>query len=125
LASAGRPDDGFFSHLSDAWLAGYRGNCARLLGQPKDAIKSLQLGLGTIGPERPSDRSGVLADLAAAHGQQGDVEQACYFLIESFDLAKRSESRSAQDRIRGIRKNSLAQYSASKAVQEVDARLGS
>ena len=88
LAAAVNPDNGFFRHLDSAWLAGYRGNCARLLREPSEAIASLEHGLRvkTISSERAGHRSGVLADLAAAYalpGQSQDVQQACALLVEA------------------------------------------
>jgi tetratricopeptide (TPR) repeat protein len=123
LAAVVSPDDGFFCHLSDAWLAAYRGNCERLLGQPAAAIEALELALGSIGADQAGSRSGVVADLAAAYASQGDADHACGLLTEAWDLAGQSGRKVAWERIRGVRQRDLAAYADSTIVRQLDELL--
>ena len=126
LAAAASPDDGFFRHLDSAWLAGYRGNCARLLNQPREAITALELGLQSISSERHGHCSGVLADLAAAYALPGvtqDIDRACALLGDSLTLADHSGASVARQRITGILEHELRPWTDAPAVRELDHRL--
>lgn len=124
LAEVTRPDDGFFRHLSAAWLGGYRGNCERLLRQPGQAVEALEGALQSISPAHASSRSGVLADLAAAYAMGGDGDHAAGLLTESLELASRSGVTVARERILGIRRHELAGCANSAAVRQLDELLG-
>jgi tetratricopeptide (TPR) repeat protein len=127
LAGAATPDDGFFRHLDGAWLAGYRGNCARLLKEPTEAISALELGLQSISSERAGHRSGVLADLAAAYalpGRTQDIDRACALLADSLILADHSGASVAQQRISGILRHELHPWTNAPEVRDLDQRLG-
>jgi len=123
LATVASPDEGFFHHLSDAWLMAYRGNCERLLRQPSEAIHALELALKSNGIDQAGSRSGVMADLAAAYASQGDVDHACGLLAESWELAGRSGRKVAQERIKGVRQRQLSLYTQSTAVRRLDQLL--
>lgn len=60
-------DDGFFCDWSPARLAGYRGNCAVLLGRPAEAANVLEAALAETPANLVPQRAGVLADLGAAY----------------------------------------------------------
>ncbi|SRR5579875_709821 len=125
LLAIRQPADGFFSHISDRWLLGYRGNCERLLNKPMAAVHHLEQALSEKlhGQLSASSRSGVLADLAAALAQHGEGDQAASVLIQSLDLAVSSGVSIAVQRIRGIRRRHLGCFADNPLVKQLDERL--
>jgi hypothetical protein len=67
-------------------LAGFQGTCYLLLGQPKAAREALANVLALRSPTDVKGRSLARLDLAAAHIQERDVEQACAAVVEALAI---------------------------------------
>ncbi|MBJ7597065.1 MAG: helix-turn-helix transcriptional regulator [Candidatus Dormibacteraeota bacterium] len=128
LAEAeGCVEDGFLRSWDQAQLAGYRGNCAQLLGRWQEAISILDETLPNIPPTMLNQRAAVLTNLAAAHSQEGQdgVEQACGLLRQALDIAGPARLVAAQQRIAGVRQRRLRPFTRMPAVQQLDEQLRS
>lgn len=87
LATASPRPAGFFNPWDPDRLAGFRGSCALALRRSDEAVAILTGALDRT-PSAFTERPAVLADLAAAHAQKGDVERACTLLSEATALAR-------------------------------------
>jgi tetratricopeptide (TPR) repeat protein len=119
LASAGDPDDGFFGYLDANRLTGCRGTCAMLLRRPRAAGTLLESALEHAPNAPVEERSVLVADLAAAHAMQGEVEEACVLLRRSLTICG-PDNAARIGRVRAIRGTHLAAWSTVPAVRDLD-----
>lgn len=108
LAATGEPDRGFFAHWStspQARLAGYRGNCAQLLGDSREATGVIQDALDGVDESLRSVRSTIIADLAMAYAKEGETEHAAELLGRSLDLCSDTGLVAHVQRVIGVRRH--------------------
>jgi hypothetical protein len=104
--------------------AAFRGSCAQLLGRPAEAIAVLTRVLAAWTPARPpGERAAALTDLAAAHAQQGDVEEACARLAQAAAIVERGDMPERKQRIVGVRHRCLGRWPQHPFVRRLDDRL--
>jgi tetratricopeptide (TPR) repeat protein len=72
--AARRPRAAFFTN---AYLEGERGVALSRLGKRAAAQQVLEAALGSLDPEKVKTRPRLLSALAAAHVQQGNIDEAC------------------------------------------------
>ncbi len=123
LAQASSRSGDFFDHWDSARLAGFRGNCAVLLGQPGEAIPVLESVARNTSPTLVSPYTAVLTDLAAAYGQRGEVERACAILGDVLTTASRAGRPERAGRVQRTRNAHLAGWADSHAVRALDDHL--
>ncbi len=122
LASTSARGDGIFVCCDPAWLAGFAGNCALLLGRPRVASSILE---ETLAAELAltSQRSAVLTDLGAAYAQQGEVDRACELMGEAVAVASAARLAEYVARARRARREHLVAWADSSAVRQLDEKL--
>jgi tetratricopeptide (TPR) repeat protein len=125
VQEAREPDDGFFSDWAPGRLAGYRGNCAVLLGRPAEAATILEAALAATPDNLIPQRAGVLADLGAAyaHPKLRHLDQSCAFLSQSLHTAHRGAAMERVQRVVGIRERYLQAWRREPAVRRLDEQL--
>ena len=87
LAMAVQADIILLGPRTDVDLAGYRGNCAVLLGRDHIAAELLRGAVDLAPRERATLRAVLLNDLGAALARLNELEQACLAFRQSLDLA--------------------------------------
>lgn len=122
LAGAPAPDPGFFGYLDRERLAGCRGTCAVVLGQPGEAVAVLTGVLTSTPGELAAERSILLTDLAAAYAQQAEVAQACDALSRSLALGAAGDANRIE-RILAVRHRYLSRWSDAPEVRRLDEQL--
>lgn len=108
----------FFASWSAEFVGKYRGLGLLALDRPVGAVRALLSALQSTGEN--VSRGTLLADLTAAHGASGDVEQACAYAQHALDLVGGTRPRTLQ-RLRGARQR--FRHVAHQAVDELDDRL--
>lgn len=101
----------------------YRGNVAVLSGDLDDALVILDATLQAMPAGTVSNRSSVLADLAATQARRGDIDAACALLGESFTIARAAGLDHRTQRALGIRQRDLGQWERERVVRELDEAL--
>jgi tetratricopeptide (TPR) repeat protein len=128
VLSHAEPDDtGLLAHWQDAalaHLATYRGSCAQLLGDTKEATTAIEDALGGLSPSLVGIRSSVMTDLAAAYAREEKVEHACQLLTQSLELSADAGLVAHVQRAVKVRRH-LARWQDAPAVRELDDRLRS
>jgi tetratricopeptide (TPR) repeat protein len=114
-----RPRLAFFD--SDR-LAGERGVALARLGQPDAAQDVLASALASLDPSVVKTRPRLLAALATAHVQQGDVDRACELGAEALGIAAQQEVQPNLQDVRKLRLD-LEPWRDSQAVKDLDEQL--
>jgi tetratricopeptide (TPR) repeat protein len=125
IEGPGTQDDVLWAHWSPARIDTYRGNCARLLHRPAEAISVLESLLGRLDPRVIPARTLPLADLAVAYAEQGEIERACELLTESLMAANEAGYPEGARRVVDVRSTALAGRGGVSAVRHLDELLGS
>jgi len=123
LAQAPRRSGDYFYHWDETRLAGFRGNCAVLLGRPEEAIPILEETERNTSQELTSPYVSVLTDLAAAHGQRGDLEHACELLHRVLHIVNQARIPEKAARVRRVRRRYLDRWLDTAAVRRLDDHL--
>lgn len=125
IQEARDPDQGFFSDWSQARLAGYRGNCAVLLGRPAEAAAILEKALEETAIELVPQRAGMLADLGSTYAQPTllDIDHSCALLSESLRMSNKMGVVERVQRVVGVRERYLEPWRTAQAVKRLDEEL--
>lgn len=111
LATAERRFDGVTADNTPVWLSFFNADChaARLKGrclmrldQPGAAVSALHEALTLLPATFVRERSGTLIDLAHAHVQLKQVEEACHVATQADVLARRTRSERNRHRLRQL-----------------------
>lgn len=100
----------------------FRGKAAMLSGHPDQAIPLLGNALELLDPSM-ANRSRIIADIAAAYAQLGEIEHACALLSRALDLDRETGLVGSMPRMRNIRNRELWRHAAEPAVRGLDERL--
>jgi tetratricopeptide (TPR) repeat protein len=103
-------------------LAGERGVALARLGQPDAAQDVLAPALASLDPSVVKTRPRLLAALATAHVQQGDVDRACELGTEALGIAAQQEVQPNLQDVRKLRLD-LEPWRDSQAVKDLDEQL--
>jgi tetratricopeptide (TPR) repeat protein len=103
-------------------LAGERGVALARLGQPDAAQDMLAPALASLDPSVVKTRPRLLAALATAHVQQGDVDRACELGVEALGIAAQQEVQPNLQDVRKLRLD-LEPWRDSEAVKDLDEQL--
>jgi hypothetical protein len=103
-------------------LAGERGVALTRLGQPDAAQDVLAPALASLDPSVVKTRPRLLAALATAHVQQGDVDKACELGVEALGIAAQQEVQPNLKDVRKLRLD-LEPWRDSQAVKDFDEQL--
>ena len=103
-------------------LAGERGVALARLGQPDAAQDVLASALASLDPSVVKTRPRLLAALATAHVQQGDVDRACELGAEALGIAAQQEVQPNLQDVRKLRLD-LEPWRNSQAVKDLDEQL--
>jgi hypothetical protein len=103
-------------------LAGERGVALARLGQPDAAQDVLAPALASLDPSVVKTRPRLLAALATAHVQQGDVDRACELGAEALGIAAQQEVQPNLQDVRKLRLD-LEPWRDSQAVKDLDEQL--
>jgi tetratricopeptide (TPR) repeat protein len=122
LVSVSARHRGFFGYWDDARLLGCRGTCSVLVSESDAAVRMLSDALAATPPHLTEERSVLLADLAAAYAQQGEVEGSCEALQRALVLGAPNDTNRI-GRVVGVRRERLAAWDDSAAVKQFDDRL--
>ncbi len=127
-----RPDERRGDDVRGQWpsdtniVAAFRGNSARLLGEPVEAVEILS---GVVqawpGARPPGERIAALTDLAAAHAELGAIDHACDLLAETTRILSRHDHPERARRVVGIRQRYLTPWNGEGMVRRLDEQLAS
>jgi transcriptional regulator with XRE-family HTH domain len=120
IEGPGTRDEVLWAHWSPARLDSYRGNCARLLHRPAEAISVLESVLGQLDSRVIPARTNPLADLAVAYAERREVEHACHLLSDAFTAASGAGYPEGVSRVADLRGSALASYGDMPAVRRLD-----
>jgi hypothetical protein len=99
-----------------------RAICAVHLGQPRDVINTLDP--STLdGHPSTGWRAARMADLAAAHAQAGDQDEAVRLLLRAVDLVEAARDPWRMLRVQGTRQRWLPNNHSGAGIEELDRRL--
>jgi hypothetical protein len=104
------------------YLAGERGVALARLGQSGAAQDMLAPALASLDPSMVKTRPRLLAALAVAHVQQGDVDRACELGAEALGIAAQQEVQPNLQDVRKLRLD-LEPWRDSQAVKDLDEQL--
>jgi hypothetical protein len=104
-------------------LVGFRGTSHLLLRQPKAARQALAEVLTLRSPTDVKGRSLATLDLAAAHIQEGEVEQACAAVVEALRIPAAQRVDPIRRRGRAVLVD-LAPWDAYQAVRDLRDQVG-
>jgi hypothetical protein len=103
-------------------LAGFRGNCALLLGRDREAAEVLARAADDATPDRATLRAVLLNDLGAALARLAEVDAACAAFMKSLDLADETGAAVHAQRVAGAARY-LDLWRSSPAVGALEERL--
>jgi ATP/maltotriose-dependent transcriptional regulator MalT len=89
-------------------LAGFKGYCQLATGRCGEAAVSLERTLRTLSPSAGKQRSVVLADLAQARAQQGELEESARLVGSAITQLQRSWYATGVERVDGVRRRLAA-----------------
>lgn len=121
LARARGEPVGLLAQYDHARVELYRGSVEIMLRRPNDAISALDRALA--GSTTAHYRSAALNDLAAAHLQKKELEQACECLRRALAIAVEAQLPERLQSISAIRRLHLARWAGEPAVKQLDDRL--
>jgi tetratricopeptide (TPR) repeat protein len=122
LSNARIQPTGYFIGWSTHWLSSYEADCAIRLEQYRQAASLLEALLKTSNPA-PYHRLALLADLAVAYANEGEIPQSCATLSEAITIATTLQVPQQFQHIDGIRKRHLADQHHEPAVRRLDEQL--
>jgi transcriptional regulator with XRE-family HTH domain len=114
-------EDSYGIGFTRSRLSAYQGTCYMRLHQPESAIKALTQGLNSSESPEVFKRL-ILADLAEASIQAGDIDRACSYLIQSLELIAHQNSIRSLGDIRKLRQR-LERWSTAQAIKNLDDKL--
>jgi lipopolysaccharide biosynthesis regulator YciM len=123
LAQAGTHSADFFDHWDETRVAGFRGNCAVLLGESDQAVSILEKVARTTDRSLVGPYTAVLTDLATAYAQRGEVDHACGILGDVLVTAQVARMPERAERVRRARNSHLRRYAHTQAVHRLDNHL--
>jgi transcriptional regulator with XRE-family HTH domain len=103
-------------------FVGYKGVCYLRLKQPELAITALTEGMNLTNSLSPRQLSIIIADVAEAYRQQGQIEEACKLAIQALKMTDQTKSCLVLQRLRKIRLN-LEPCKTLQSVEEFDAHM--
>jgi tetratricopeptide (TPR) repeat protein len=108
--------------FDDARLAALAGACYRQLGKTAAAERTLQDALAALDPSCTRRRSEALLELALVQLEKEDIDEACRFAGQSYEVALAAGSVIGQRRV-GEFRSGLDQWSNTEAVRNLDEQL--
>lgn len=112
----------WFDFFDESRLNGFAGYTNLRADRHDDALTLLSATLSHLPDQAVKQRAVVLADLAAAHLGQGNVDHACAIAIDAVDRLRQAGYATGVDRLRALR-SSLAPWATSTAVRDLDQHL--
>ena len=103
-------------------LAGYKGACFVRLHQPTEALAALREALALLNPQAIRRTSTLLTDMATAHVQQNEIEEACRLAHQALSMTIQTRSMSVLQRLGRLRRN-LEPWKTLPAVKDIDEQL--
>jgi tetratricopeptide (TPR) repeat protein len=115
-------NDRYWTGFGAARLADYRGVCYVRLGQPHQALAILGDSLAQLGPQAERRRGRILADMATAHAQLGEVDEACRLAGEALAVSQRAQHSVVVPRLQRFRVT-ISPWQDHTAVRRFDEQL--
>lgn len=106
----------------ESFPAALRGKAALLAGHPDRATPLLEEVLSTLDPGM-ANRSRLMADLAAAYAQLGEIDHACALLGRALALDRDAGVVGSIPRTRRVRDRELRRHAAEPPVRRLDEQL--
>jgi hypothetical protein len=103
-------------------LAGFRGNCALMLGRDREAAEVLARAAEDATPDRATLRAVLLNDLGAALARLAEIDAACAAFMQSLDLADETGAAVHAQRVAGAARH-LDPWRNSPMVAALEERL--
>lgn len=114
-------------------FVGYQGICFKRLYHPADvrtrsfldkAQKALTDALTLLDPAKIQRRPALLIDIASTYAQQGDVEGACEYAIQSLSILAQTQSKTVAKRLFSLRQE-LERWKDTRHIQYLDQQITS
>ena len=92
------------------------------LHQPTEALAALREALALLDPQAIRRTSTLLTDMATAHVQQKEIEEACGLAHQALSMTIQTRSMSVLQRLGRLRRN-LEPWKTLPAVKDIDEQL--
>ena len=116
------PELPWFDFYDESRLNGFAGYANLRADRHEDALTLLSATLDHLPEKAVKQRAVALADLAAAHLGQGNVDHACAIAIDAVDRLRQAGYATGVGRIRALR-FSLTPWATATAVRDLDQHL--
>ncbi len=115
-------EDPYATGFNLSRLAGYKGVCFVHLHKTEAALAALNEALRLAHPLAIRRRSTLLTDIAMAHVQQREIEEACKLANQALAITSQTNSVSVLQRIRNLR-HELEPWKHAQCVKDLDEQL--
>jgi tetratricopeptide (TPR) repeat protein len=122
LGSPGDPAPLWFDFYDASRLEGFKGDSYQAFGRNAEARSCLERSLESLPSESTKQRSVVLADLAAVHLRDNEVEEACRTAAMAVDALRAAGYATGKGRLLTFRKR-LEGLGAGREVRALDEQL--
>lgn len=116
------PELPWFDFFDESRLNGFAGYANLRANRDEDALTLLSATLSSLPEQAMKQRAVALADLAAAHLGQRDIDHACAIAIDAVDRLRQAGYAAGVDRLRALRA-SLIPWATSSSVRDLDQHL--
>ncbi len=116
------PELPWFDFFDESRLNGFAGYANLRTDRHEEALTLLSATLNDLPDQAVKQRAVVLADLAAAHLGQDDVDHACAIAVDAVERLRQVDYATGIDRLRTLRSR-LEPWAKSTAVREFDQHL--
>jgi tetratricopeptide (TPR) repeat protein len=115
-------DDVYWTGFNASRLAGYKGICLVRLGKPDEALMSLEQSLNLMETGSLRRRPRILTDMAFAHVQRYEIEEACRLASEALATSRATGNTIVISRLEKLH-HALGPWRTSAAVRDFDEQL--
>ena len=115
-------EDPYATGFNLSRLAGYKGVCFVHLHKTEAALATLNEALRLAHPLAIRRQSTLLTDIAMAHVQRGEIEEACKLANQALAITSQTNSISVLQRIRNLR-HELELWKHTQCVKDLDEQL--
>jgi hypothetical protein len=116
-------DEGVQGLWDSAYPLAFRGNVARLAGQPEQACRLLENALEILHQRSPSNRAKMTVELSRAYAEHGDIDHACDLLSDAHTTAHEAGLKGVLRGIQRLRERHFTRYATEPSVCRLDERL--
>ncbi len=119
---SGGVSDRYWTGFGASRLTGYRSVCLLWLGKPQQALVHLNALLEQLEPQSERRRARILADMATAYAQLGEVDEACQLAGNALTVARKTRQVAVEPRLQRFR-TAISPWQDHAGVRHFDEQL--